>query len=245
MQPWKIKESAPDKFPYLRFKFTSEVDADCVLAFEEAAEIVFNGKDVSVNPTGWYVDKDIRTVKLPAVKKGENVLVVRAPISKRISLENMFLLGNFGVRVEGREAVVTALPEKLAFGSVTDQGLPFYGAEIIYKLPFETEGGDVEISADYFNGAVISAEIDGKPAGKIAYFPYSVSVKGLSAGKHEFALTLYASRINTFGALHDATDHSWKGANIWYTRGSEWAYEYQLKPVGIMKSPQIRLIKNS
>lgn len=245
VQPWKIKESAPDKFPYLRFKFTSEVDADCVLAFEEAAEIVFNGKDVSVNPTGWYVDKDIRTVKLPAVKKGENVLVVRAPISKRISLENMFLLGNFGVRVEGREAVVTALPEKLAFGSVTDQGLPFYGAEIIYKLPFETEGGDVEISADYFNGAVISAEIDGKPAGKIAYFPYSVSVKGLSVGKHEFALTLYASRINTFGALHDATDHSWKGANIWYTRGSEWAYEYQLKPVGIMKSPQIRLIKNS
>ena len=243
VQPWKIPETKPDKFPYLRFTFESETEAECSLAFEEATEITFNGKSVPVNPDGWFVDKDIRTVKLPPVKKGVNELIVRAPISKRVSLENMFLLGDFGVRVAGRKAVVTAMPDKIAFGSVTDQGLPFYGAEITYKLPFECDGGDIRITQDYYCGAVIGVKLDGKDVGKIAFAPFNLDVENVAKGKHELALTLYATRINTCGALHDCTDRVWKGANMWYTTGAEWSYEYNLKPVGIMKSPEIKIYK--
>lgn len=243
VQPWKIPETKPDKFPYLRFTFESETEADCRLAFEEATEITFNGVSVPVKPDGWYIDKDIRTLKLPPVNKGTNELIVRAPISKRVSLENMFLLGSFGVRVEGRKAVVTALPDKLAFGSVTDQGLPFYGAEITYKLPFECDGGDIRITQDYYCGAVIGVKLDGKDVGRIAFAPFNLDVRNVSKGKHELKLTLYATRINTCGALHDCTDRQWKGANMWYTRGAEWSYEYNLKSVGIMKSPEIKIYK--
>lgn len=241
VQPWKIPEEKPDKFPYLRFIFDSEIETDCRLAFEEATEITFNGKDVPVLPDGWFVDKAIKTVSLPSVRKGKNELVVRAPISKRISLENLFLLGNFGVAVNGRKAGIIALPDSVSFGSLLPQGLPFYGADIVYKLPFESPGGDIRIIADFFAGSVIRAELDGREVGKIAFAPYSLDVPDVAPGKHLLRLTLYASRINTFGALHDCTDRFWKGSNMWYTQDAEWSYEYVLKPVGILKSPEIKI----
>lgn len=72
------------------------------------------------------------------------MLIVRAPISKQISLENVFILGNFGVKVEGTHARITPLADKIAFGSITDQGLPFYGGKITYVLPIEVSGGNVK-----------------------------------------------------------------------------------------------------
>lgn len=90
------------------------------------------------------------------MKKGKNVLLVKAPIGKRVSLENYFLLGDFGVRVNGCEAVITKKPEKLAFGSVVHQGLPFYGANITYKLPLDvTRDGELVIRSDLYRGALI------------------------------------------------------------------------------------------
>ena len=121
--------------------------------------------------------------------------------------------------------------------------LPFYGAEITYILPFECEGGDLQVVADYFNGAVIGVQLDGEDAGKIAFAPYTVEIPDVEKGKHTLKLTLYATRVNTFGALHDCTDRLWKGANMWFTEGAEWSYEYNLKPVGIMKSPVLKVYK--
>ena len=54
-------------------------------------------------------------------------------------------------------------------------------------------------------------------------------------------LTLYGSRQNCFGALHNCSNAKWIGPNYWYTSGSDWAYEYQLKDMGILKSPVIEI----
>ena len=178
---------------------------------------------------------------MPKIKKGRNELIVRVPISKRVSMENMFLLGNFGVRVEGSNAVVTTRKEKIAFGSIVSQGMPFYGAGVTYKMPIETAACDLRVKASYYKGALIGVKLDGKEVGNIVYAPFELDIPNVSAGKHTLELTLYATRVNCFSGLHCCVNVDWKGPHMYYTGGVEWSYEYELKNVGIMKSPIIQV----
>lgn len=242
MQPWCLSDEAPSVFPWLRFTFHSEVPAACLLGYERLEALWLNGEPVPVQKTGYYVDKAIHTLALPPLRRGRNELLLRAPISPRISLENYFLLGDFGVRPEGSSAAVTPAPDTLFYGSVTGQGLPFYGGAITYRIPFTCPAaGDLSVTADYYNGALISARLDGREAGRIVLPPYTLTVPEVTAGEHLLELTLYASRINTFGALHLCRPVSWKGPGMWYQEGSGWAYEYQLTDVGLMKKPVLTL----
>lgn len=239
VQPWCLPQKEPTEFVYLRFAIESEIEAKGMLAYEQARDVWLNGKKIEVQNVGYFADKAIRTMPLPPLKKGKNELVVRAPVGERISLENYFLLGAFGVRVAGSRATVTALPEKLAFGSIAGQELPFYGANVTYNIPFACDGGDVTVAADEYAGALVSARLDGKEVGRIVLPPYKLAVPGVSKGEHLLELTLYASRQNTFGALHAAAPIRWKGPNMWYTENNLWSYEYRLTDAGILKSPTV------
>lgn len=241
VQPWCIPAKEPSVFVYLRFLFDSEGEAGCRLGYEWLTEAWLNGRRVGTAADGYYVDKAIHTLALPPLKKGRNELVLRVPVSERISIENFFLTGDFGVRAAGAEAGLTARPRRLAFGSVTGQGMPFYGGTVTYRIPFACEAGELTVRADYYKGALISARLDGREAGKIVLPPYTLTVPEVSAGEHLLELTLYASRINTFGALHLCVPVSWKGPNMWYTDGCGWAYEYQLTDIGIMKKPELTI----
>lgn len=45
----------------------------------------------------------------------------------------MYLLGDFGVKLAGRNTRLIKAEEKMAFGDVRSQGLPFYGGNLTYK----------------------------------------------------------------------------------------------------------------
>ena len=224
MQPWCISPKDPNVFVWLRFQIQSAIETPCELGFEQLCEALLNGKRVERKENGYYVDKAIHTMPLPKLRKGTNELIIKAPIGERISIENYFLLG--------------------AFGSITEQGFPFYGGAVTYQIPFKCEEGKTEIVSDYYNGALISARLDGEEIGKIVLPPYRLTAPARRNGKHLLELTLYASRINTFGALHAAVPIRWKGSNMWYTEGNAWAYEYQLTDVGIMKKPILKIWYN-
>ena len=241
-QPWQIPEETITVFPLLKFEFESEVEVPCKLAYEEACEVTLNGEAVPVVKDGYFTDKAIHTMPLPALKKGKNELLVKAPIGGRVSLENYFLLGDFGVRVNGCEAVITKKPEKLAFGSVVHQGLPFYGANITYQLPLDvTRDGELVIRSDLYRGALIGARLDGKDVGRIVLSPYLLKIPDVKKGAHTLELTLFGTRQNSFGALHNCSHAKWQGPDYWYSGGVSWAYEYQLADMGILKSPFIEV----
>lgn len=240
VQPWVIGEVKPEKKVYLRFKFISHVCPLVRLATEGAEKVWLNGAEVPVAYDGYFTDKRIYTMPLGRLKKGENEIVALVPFGKRTSLENMFVLGEFGVKTQGERAEIIAKPKSVAFGDLTKQGFPFYGADFTYKIPLRCErDGSVKVSATLFAAAVVTAKIDGKDAGSIAWCPYSVEIDNLKAGKHELTLTAHVSRANSFGALHCCQNIPWQGPSLWYTHGDEWAYEYQLKETGILKSPLI------
>ena len=108
-QPWVIPAEIPEHTITLKFTVESLVDVKSpVLALEDAEEavITLNGVNVDNTVTGWYVDKSIKTVSLPDMVKGENIITVRLPLGNHSNTEWCYLLGEFGVEVSGRNAKI-------------------------------------------------------------------------------------------------------------------------------------------
>jgi hypothetical protein len=243
VQPYVLPEESHEKH-YLKlcFNVRSETEvsgAHLALEHPEMAHIVFNGEEVKTEVCGYFVDKAIKKVKLPKIYKGENMLEIKLQVSQRVGAEWCYILGDFGVRVEGSIAFITKPVRELAFGDWSTQGLPFYAGNVTYS--FEVEAKDmIEVSVTHFRNPAIRVDIDGQKKGLIAFSPYCLSVP-VQEGTHKLELTAYGNRHNAFGAIHNANvKEDWFGPNAWRTEDLAWSYEYNLKKIGIMVSPEIK-----
>lgn len=243
-QPYKIKPEKTIHEIHLRMTFDSEIHYEgAFLALEEPenTKIVFNGNNITPKPDGWYVDKAIEKVRLSAIEKGKNVLEVTVPLGERTNLEWMYLLGNFGVRVDGAIKTVIKKPTQLAFGNIVSQGLPFYTGNITYEFDVTVgNDGKLAVRTEQYRGALIDVLIDGKWVGNIIFSPYTFETQGLEKGNHKVGLKLYGTRQNGFAQVHHTQGvYFYQSPDSWREGGSLWTYEYQLKPAGILKSPLI------
>lgn len=240
-QPW-LDQTEEEVRHHLRLRFifeSEETIEGTLLALENSGTVItFNGERIPEDVMGWYTDEDIQCRALGTVQMGKNELIVEIPYRKKENIENLFLLGNFGVTVSGRNAVLTAPVSELAFGDITRQKLPFYGGNIEYQIPLEMEAnGKVCLETTKFRVPLLSVCVDDGENKKIAFSPY-IAEFPVKKGKHLIKLTAYGNRINTFGTLHNCNEKEfWCGPNAWRTTEASWAYEYQLKPVGILKAP--------
>ena len=129
---------------------------------------------------------------------------------------------------------------KLVFGDITSQGLPFYGGNLTYHLDIKSGAAGLLLRVPHYRGAMMEVSVDGKPAGRIVYSPYTLELPALPPGKHKVDIRLYGTRYNTFAQLHNADSSlTWFGPNSWRTLGDAWTYEYRFKPFGILKSPEL------
>lgn len=217
----------------------------CSLAMENGADtrIFLDGEPIPNEVRGWYTDHCIRRIELPVLMAGDHVLEVEIPYNSRTNIENMFVLGNFTVEIFGTRQILKKAGKTLAFADLTRQGYPFYGGNVTYRLPFVSKGETYQLDATLFRAPCMKVMLDGKKMGMIAFSPYTCSLGEVSEGEHVLELTVYGSRINTFGTVHNCSQtEQWYGPNAWRTTGDEWAYEYQLKAAGILKAPILRYL---
>ncbi len=244
-QPWlEPLNKDPKDHISLRFRFRSEIEyegAKLALEYPEYSTVSMNGENVPVVVDGYYIDEDgIKTIALPRIKKGENVITVELRFGDITQIEAYYLLGNFGVEHHGMLSTVTALPEKIYFDDLSRQKFPFYGANIKYS--FQIMGGSnktVEVS--HYRGAVIKVYVDGKQKGYIDFPPYRCELGYLSDGEHTVTLEFFGTRINTLGQLHNVQRAPliWPGGNSWHTKEQLWTDDYLFFPQGILSSPRI------
>lgn len=245
VQPWAREPETVTHTMSLRFVIESEiVVSGAKLAIEDAERVtvIFNGETVGKPDGGFYVDKAIRTIPLPAIQQGENVLEVTIPFGRTTDVEWCYILGDFGVRVFGTKAVITPPVRELAFDDVVHQGLPFYGGNITYHIPFTLEqAGDVHVVASRYRGGLMRMEAAGDSEAVI-YPPYAYRKEDLAAGEHTLNLTLYGNRYNAFGWLHlcDPT-FPWCGPNAWRTSGDVWTDGYCFHEMGVLNEPTVSL----
>lgn len=250
-QPWVSagKKETEKMYPTLHLRFSIEADREIdgiSLALEnpECITVQWNGVHVESTVTGSYVDYDIKTIRLGSLQRGTNILELHIPFDGSVQVENVYLLGNFGVYLRGREARVVEPEKTMAFGDICTQGLPFYGGNFTYHIDLElnSPADSVEIQVSKFRAPVIRGKMDGMDLGRIAFSPYILKTGPLESGHHLLELTVFGNRVNTFGPVHNCNQKEiWIGPNAWRSTGTSWAYEYQLKPTGILISPQIRV----
>ena len=240
VQPYLLApEDATDRLT-LRFVIPSEIPlsgAKLALEVPQQASIVFNGQSVPPQDDGWYVDRSIRTVPLPGLICGENVLEITVPIGRRTHLEAFYLLGDFGVRVNGTKKTVTASVRRLGLSDITGQGLPFYTENLLYHFRVVSEGA-FTVRVPRYRGGLLKVFVDGKDEGNIAFSPYALRVEA-APGEHLVDVRLYGTRQNGFAQLHHTPGvYFYQSPNSWRSAGDLWCYEYQFKPAGLLRSPE-------
>ena len=242
-QPWCVK---PDPITHkirLRFTFQSKIEYnEPLLAIEnpQNASITFNGRSVDNTPVGYYTDRSIKTVRLPAIVKGENTLLVTIPFGNRTMTENMFILGNFGVELYGANRVITTLPETLSYSSITSQLLPHYGGKIDYILDVESTSDTLKVEVPQFRATCVKVAVDGSQEKNISLAPYCAIFDGLTPGKHTVKISAFISRQNAFGHIHHANKKEiFCSPGSFRTKGNLFTYEYRVWDEGIISAPVI------
>ena len=242
-QPWMTSQAPIVNTVHLRFRIRSEIKCENIqLALENAenVKLCWNGQPVESTVTGWYVDKAIKTVALPVLQIGENILEADVPFGERIGVEWCYLLGDFGVEAIGRHTSIVAAPETLAFGNIAVQGLPFYGGNLTYHIPVETTGGEITVRSSRYRGAMLEVRLDGGKEIPVIYPPYKAVLGAPEAGKHTVDITLYGHRRNGFGPIHMSdTKDTWIGPKAWRTDGECWTYDYMVCEEGVLNTPVI------
>ena len=250
-QPWCIAEEPISHHIRLRFRVQSEIRVSgAMLAIEhpEQAEITWNGVSVEGRVKGYYVDRAIKTLRLPVIKKGENILELVLPFGVRTATEWCYILGTFGTRTVGETAQITPLPTALGFSNIVPQGLSFYSGAIDYQLdtvvPDELDGAELSVCVPQYRGTVIEICLDGGAPKILSFAPYKCSLGAVTRGAHRVTVRLFVPRTNGFGPVHLADAKlPWMGPGAWRTSGDSFGYEYRLKPEGVMMKPQLTLQK--
>ncbi|MFO7821182.1 MAG: glycosyl hydrolase [Lentisphaeria bacterium] len=228
----------------LRFTVNCEVPVKAPrLAIEqpEYIELWVDGHAVQVEDHGCWVDDAIRTLSLPNLDTGIHELVIRIAYHRKSNVEWCYLLGDFGVCLAGRDALITAPIRELAFGDWTRQGLPFYTGNLTYHCQFEVSAPEeMKLRIPHFSGAMLDARLDAGRGLDIAYAPYEAVLGTVQAGSHKLDITLYGNRHNAFGPLHWAEPSRWVGPGAWRTSGNAWSYEYSnMRSMGICTAPRL------
>ena len=243
-QPYMLNKDAANNTVRLRFTVESEIELEKLhLAMEmpRLSQIFWNGKLITEKTDGFYVDHAIQTIPLHDLHPGKNILELVEPIAEWTNMEWCYLLGDFGVRVEGINKTITEPVRNMAFCDYSRQRLPFYTGNITWHTELETSGEEaVIVRVPTYRGALVSVLVDGKEVGDIIYSPYRLELPKLSAGRHKLDFKLYGNRENGFAQLHHEKTLKYKKApNSWRSEADLWTYEYQLVPMGILKSPEI------
>ena len=246
-QPWVFDDNDSGHTLTLRFTINSEIDVDnAYLAIEDAQKhkFTFNGKELIPVIEGYFTDEAIKTFRLPRINKGSNILTVKLGLSIRSNTEWCYILGDFGVRLEGKQKIITDKPEKIGFSPLQMQRMPFYGGNITYIKEIDLPQCDIVVKTPVYRGAAVKVALDGVDAGHTTLAPNKIKINGVSSGKHKLEIKLFGNRYNSFGPLHNTVNsQKWLGPDTWRTTGDAFCYEYRLKDTGILAAPVIEIIK--
>ena len=186
------------------------------------------------------------TFTIPAdyLTLGENSVTLTCNYAEdHPGLEIVYLLGDFGVSVDGVSSTIIDAPRTLTLGDWTTQGLPFYGGNVSYRQHLVLECEDNQrllLQVPEYNATGIRILIDGTEAGIVAWEPNEVDFTSWADGRTvELTLELLGHRRNSHGPLHLSDPAPvWLGPGQFTTTGDQWTDEYQFVSCGLIAPPQ-------
>jgi hypothetical protein len=200
-------------------------------------DVYVNGEKISSKPSGWFVDICMGRLEMPKLRKGLNHIELEIAYRSSTELENIYLIGDFGVDTR---AVVVSEPGKIRIGDWGLQGYFFYHAGIRYRFPFEYSeemGKDLILDLGRYSDVVTVVRMNGKE--KIVPWKALSKVQigdMLEKGGNIIEIEVMGAPRNMFGPLHLAdTREKWIGAGQLHPEGRFYTQEYVTYPWGLME----------
>jgi len=171
------------------------------------------------------------------IKIGLNKVTARTKFMRTTNIEAVYVLGDFGVKLDGKKKTITTLPKEIAFENLVNYNLPFYTGCVTYKLNAQKVKsliGDVSnkrvvLSPKSFTGALVKVEYDGAEPILLGWDPYEADVTEAVREGKDINVTLVCTRRNTFGPLHIVPlHHGAYGPGHFTTGGDSWTDNYNL-----------------
>ncbi|MBE6365849.1 MAG: hypothetical protein E7053_08920 [Lentisphaerae bacterium] len=226
-QPW-AEESEGERVPVrLRFTFfCDEIPAGAVrFAVEDGgAEVFCNGVKLERSEYYWF-DHSLKFFAVKNLVRGRNQIVLNTFINQRKTLEDCFLLGDFGVKIAGFELHLTAPVRKLAMGDWTEQGLPFYSGAVDYKVsvpPGKNRKLLLKIKGS-FAAVLENGDRDWHERDDLR----------IPDGVDKVTLRVYGSRRNSHGPFHIVQQLRYCNPASFVPLREEFHPAWQLEPYGI------------
>lgn len=212
----------------------------------ENFKISVNGHKVDGTAiNGWWVDKCFKRITIPIefLNMGRNMVELETGFHEGVNLEVLYLLGKFGVQIDGSKKTLVGLAEKIFAADLTAQSLPFYTGKILYSMKAcrRLEKGErIFISLDRFEAACIKVKSCGKPERIIAWQPYETDITDDLACNDGISLEVVLTRRNAFGPLHQLPllTNAY-GPFSFITEGDEFSENYMLIPSGLLSEPHV------
>jgi hypothetical protein len=174
-----------------------------------------------------WIDIAFHRVRIPMgfLNRGGNNVTLKTLYKENSNLEAIYLLGEFGVQLDGTARKLVPMPEKLKIGDICPQGFPFYSGAITYRVPLPEATPRLRLPE--IGGAC--AKVDGQILG---WDPFEAEVSGKNA-----EVQIILTRRNTFGPLHDTVQNRpWNGPDHWLTEGAEFSSAPILQPAGLLSA---------
>jgi hypothetical protein len=254
LQPWFVRKKGYERLGRVEVRFGFQIEelpagpVELVVERPEDREIRVNGVTISpATDQGWWVDKVFRRLPVPstALHTGVNTVVLSCDYHEASDLEAVYLLGQFGVRLNSTRAVLTRLPATLAVGDLAAQGLPFYSGAVAYRLPAPeapSNGQRLFLCLPEFTGACAKVSTPGLPPLFVGWPPYEVDISELASAGTEITVELVLTRRNTFGPLHQVPLIApGYGPDNFLTGGPGWSDEYMLIANGLHTAPVLEI----
>ena len=245
VQPWAASKQEKSATVPLRLRFSFDIEVlpekvvDLLMESPGRFMVSVNGQPISIpTETGWFIDACFRRFPLPAgvFQLGRNEIELSCEYGAGVDLEAIYLLGQFGVALRGRQAQLTRLPDRLEVGDITTQGLPFYSGKLRYSLP---TGNASSVRLPNVAAACVNfLSADGTTISEVPWAPFECALKPAAADTIIAELCL--TRRNTFGPLHQVPIHQpYIGPDSYRSKGEQWSDDYQFFPAGLLADPEI------
>ena len=255
VQPWARERAVNSVQTSVQLKYIFDVkvvpDGDLFLGIErpDTFEILLNGYRLDMDSEcGWWCDRSLRKIPLNAshLQKGTNELLLTCCYGEEHSgLEIIYLLGDFGVRVQKMNVSLTASPSQLKVGDWCRQALPFYAGSVSYCRtirPKFNKNQHLFVSVPEYRGIAVRVLVDGKSAGVIAWEPHEVDVTDLVCGDGspaDLRIEVIGHRRNSHGPLHISERWPyWTGPDQ-FVSVDKWQDSYNLVPCGLLVEPRL------
>ncbi|MBM4087398.1 MAG: hypothetical protein FJ272_21610, partial [Planctomycetes bacterium] len=195
VQPWaRARNPNPKSVPVeLRYAFNVAVvpSGDLCFAVErpERFRVAVNGIPIKTdNDCGWWTDLSLRRLPVdPALLKvGRNEIALTCNYDEDHGFEAAYLLGGFGVELEGLDATLIPPVTELSTGDWVAQGLPFYAGNVSYLAqvqPTLSAGERLFVQIPEYDGVAVQVWVNGQSAGVIAWPPNEVNITDLARGE--------------------------------------------------------------